>query len=525
MVKQAQHNILLRENVMLYKRSDTDIYYVRFKINDKWIRKCAKSNDVATATETALTDNLIDIITETIEIGNTYNLPSEELPDFTALGIAQANRDGRNAILTDRAIIVHRAAESINGPIPITMQTAGNRSMLGNDFTQINDLGYGLVTINGGISEMVSMFTYYCHGAYYAGNGGQIRSTTGSNCNGVYGLIAEGSDPNEVPDAVLLENDMVQSSKSFSAEIVLELTDNLTVSANDIIANSASNPTGYGRSVFSSSGKKVYLYDVEGTFSQGNSLFTGITFTDYTDPQTGTGGTDTTIDIDVVDATGYINLAEQLSMYIYDTEFPPTGRGELTFLHTNKLARYELASVQKADGILVDGYTIDSTEYTYGATTRDTITINVGEPDETTIVEPSVNPTTEATIVITKSAINGGTYKAAVFDDKGGNNYKVGDIFTVLGEELGASGEPDPSLYNAVVTVEAVSRTAINIQNGVFTGIITKLSVSGTPLIVNGYTPQRDGQVYKLNFSTSSITFSKIAPASTQIVLVSLSIS
>ena len=54
MVKQAQHNILLRENVMLYKRSDTDIYYVRFKINDKWIRKCAKSNDVAIATETAL---------------------------------------------------------------------------------------------------------------------------------------------------------------------------------------------------------------------------------------------------------------------------------------------------------------------------------------------------------------------------------------------------------------------------------------------------------------------------------------
>jgi hypothetical protein len=54
MVKQAKHNVLLRENVMLYKRFDTDIYYVRFKIDDTWIRKCTKSNIVAIASETAL---------------------------------------------------------------------------------------------------------------------------------------------------------------------------------------------------------------------------------------------------------------------------------------------------------------------------------------------------------------------------------------------------------------------------------------------------------------------------------------
>ena len=41
-------------------------------------------------------------------------------------------------------------------PIEITLQTAGNRSMLGNDFTQVNDLGYGLIVNNGGLSEMVS---------------------------------------------------------------------------------------------------------------------------------------------------------------------------------------------------------------------------------------------------------------------------------------------------------------------------------------------------------------------------------
>ena len=92
----------------------------------------------------------------------------------------------------------------------IFLQTAGNRSMLGNDFTQINDLGYGLVTNNGAFSEMVSMFTYYCQAAYYANNGSEIRSLNGSNGYGFFGLVAEGADPNEVPDQVTLKYNMVQ---------------------------------------------------------------------------------------------------------------------------------------------------------------------------------------------------------------------------------------------------------------------------------------------------------------------------
>ena len=90
----------------------------------------------------------------------------------------------------------------------IYLQTAGNRSMLGNDFTQINDLGYALVTTNGAFSEMVSMFTYYCHAAYYAANGSEIRSLNGSNGYGNFGLVAEGADPNEIPDQVTYSGDM-----------------------------------------------------------------------------------------------------------------------------------------------------------------------------------------------------------------------------------------------------------------------------------------------------------------------------
>jgi len=98
----------------------------------------------------------------------------------------------------------------------IFLQTAGNRSMLGNDFTQINDLGYGLVTNNGAFSEMVSMFTYYCQAAYYAKNGSEIRSLNGSNGYGFFGLVSEGADPNEIPDQVTLKYPMTIPAKAYT---------------------------------------------------------------------------------------------------------------------------------------------------------------------------------------------------------------------------------------------------------------------------------------------------------------------
>jgi hypothetical protein len=79
----------------------------------------------------------------------------------------------------------------------ILIETAGNRSMLSNDFTMVNDLGYGIVAENNGVCEAVSQFTYYCRIGYLAKAGGQIRSVTGSSCYGLIGLQSEGNDPNE----------------------------------------------------------------------------------------------------------------------------------------------------------------------------------------------------------------------------------------------------------------------------------------------------------------------------------------
>ena len=377
------------------------------------------------------------------------------------------------------------------GGYDITLQTAGNRSQLGNDFTQVNDLGYGLVTINGGLSEMVSMFTYYCWNAYYAGNGGQIRSTNGSNCNGVYGLTAEGSDPNEVPDSVVQDNDMVQSAKAFSAAIVLELPSPLTVTAGDTISNNGG--SGTGTSIFSSSGKKIYLQDVTGSFASGNDVFVN--------------AVDSGVNVDSVDSNNYTNLATQLSIHVYEVEHIPTNKGEVSVDHVAEgvFARYEIANVQKVPGIIVDGYTIqpqtttDPAEYSASYIGRGTDIGGIVGNSET-------NPTladTEAWFVVEKAQTNGGEYKVNIYNSEIGDHYKVGDTITILGTQLGGATPAN----DATVVVTAVNRSAINIQNGIETGSILRLSIAGTPNIIPGYTPQRSGQVYKLNFSTSNDEF------------------
>jgi hypothetical protein len=102
-----------------------------------------------------------------------------------------------------------------NIPATIEMVTAGNRSMLANDFTQINDLGYAIFCTNGSYMENVSMFTYYCYRSYFALNGAQIRTTTGSTCYGEFGLVADGSDPMEVPIEITSSLPLVQIATAY----------------------------------------------------------------------------------------------------------------------------------------------------------------------------------------------------------------------------------------------------------------------------------------------------------------------
>lgn len=108
---------------------------------------------------------------------------------------------------------------STGAGIGLNIEMAGNKSMLFSHFTQVNDLGYGVLVTNGGAAEIVSGFTYYCYVSYWSLNGGQIRTVGGSSSYGVYGLRSTGNDTTELPDAVTLSNDMVQVARVYKAGV------------------------------------------------------------------------------------------------------------------------------------------------------------------------------------------------------------------------------------------------------------------------------------------------------------------
>ena len=361
---------------------------------------------------------------------------------------------------TVQGSIVLDNASTIN-PIEITVQTAGNRSMLGNDFTQVNDLGYGLIVTNGGLSEMVSQFTYYCWTAYYANNGGEIRSLNGSNAYGEYGLVANGSDPNEVPDAVILRDNMSKVSRTAEASVILTFPNVIGIAK---LQEGGSGPSGVGHIVtqagsgatgevvFETAGKKLYLKNTTGTFDT-----TGVV----------TSNDSVTLGVPSdANSAGFLLAKNQLSIYAYDFESFPQNRAEINILHDNgNYGRYEVSSVAKVNDFRVDGHN----DVTYTATATGT----------------------GAKFDVQKLRKSSGIYET--FIRSAGVNYTVGDTFVVDGTQLdGATTTND-----ATITVASVDGD----------GKIQTVTTTGTVNILLD-TPIYSGQVYKLNFSTATAGFS-----------------
>ena len=351
--------------------------------------------------------------------------------------------------------------------LDIVVQTAGNRSMLGNDFTQINDLGYGLVVTNGGLSEMVSMFTYYTQASFYAKNGGEIRSLNGSNAYGNFGLIAEGADPNEIPDAVTLRDNLVMPMKTFQSEVTLVFGNATSVSLSKGAVVTTSDSSGTGTVVFAVEGaaySAVYLKDVIGSFDTSTDVIT-----------TGSGTISGSATPTEVITSGAVNAIEQLSVYVYDGDHPLQNRGEFEIYHSTAtppvFGRYEVANFQKQPELIVGGHFLDiDTVGTYsGSGTPSGALIRVGATKRNGYRIYSIVP---------------------------GTGYALGETITITGDYLGGS-TPTNDLELEI--------DAVNDDGGIES--VSVSSGSGTPA-TNDSTPYFDGQVYRLNFSTGSGEFS-----------------
>ena len=168
-----------------------------------------------TASDVAAQNLIETLLLETANIvANGVSFAAAEvLPDLNAYAYTLLSKNARTALLAEKTDIQNGVIDFIDENANIyEVLMPGNRSMLGNDFTQINDLGYGVIVANGGLAEEVSMFTYYCHISYYAVSGGQIRSVGGSSAHGNYALVAEGADPLEIPTPVTLYYEQAQSA-------------------------------------------------------------------------------------------------------------------------------------------------------------------------------------------------------------------------------------------------------------------------------------------------------------------------
>jgi hypothetical protein len=174
----------------------------------------------ATATEAALIDSLL-IPVYTVITNGVGSAPALSLPNLGSYSYDPNNLTANSTIALNKVLVQSQTIFfiNLNGNL-YEILMPGNRSMLSNDYTQVNDLAYGLVVANGGLTEAVSMFTYYCQVSYYALTGGQIRSIGGSSSHGNYALVAQGSDPLEVPTPVGLYHPLSQGATVFAETII-----------------------------------------------------------------------------------------------------------------------------------------------------------------------------------------------------------------------------------------------------------------------------------------------------------------
>ena len=332
--------------------------------------------------------------------------------------------------------------------VDIFLQSGGNRSMLANDFTQINDLGFGALLTNNALAELVSMFTYYCHTGYYADKGSNIRSIAGNNSYGFFGMVAEGSDPDEIATGVQLRDPMVFPAKTFNASHVMEFASGVPAGANigDTITQATTGATAI-ISFKTDNDTKVYVRQITGVFDLVNTITADGGATSLGVPTS----------VTLVDASA---PEDSLFLYAYDLRELPLNVSEIEIYHDSGLYQpYELTNASQSS-VYLNSYEIGDTvayKSTTGAGTGLVVTVAKNRTDN---------------------------YKIISFE--GGTGYAATDTATISGADLGGAD----STNDAVVTIDAVDG-----------GVPTELSITGT-IAVDAATPVVDGKVWRFNFGT-----------------------
>lgn len=142
-----------------------------------------------------------------------------------------------------------------------TVHSSGNRSIVFHAYTNIHSDGVGFWVNGEGKSEMVSCFTYYCWFGYTTTNGGKIRSLSGNNSYGTYGVVSGGFNSNETAITGTLKGEQLET-----------LSVSGTFGTGNTITGGTSGATG---EVLNVQSDKLYYLPTSGTFTAGETVTDG----------------------------------------------------------------------------------------------------------------------------------------------------------------------------------------------------------------------------------------------------------
>ena len=156
------------------------------------------------------------------------------------------------------------------------LHSAGNKSILANDFTQINSDGIGVHCLAGGRGEMVSIFTYYCDKSFFAHSGGFIRGLNCSSAYGEKGAVAEGTLSTETAVSVISRGEMLKynSAGFVGAATESDVSDTVTTSGTPTAASITGVTSGATATIFrvNISTDFFHIESRSGNFQQGETV-------------------------------------------------------------------------------------------------------------------------------------------------------------------------------------------------------------------------------------------------------------
>ena len=193
----------------------------------------------------------------------------EDITSATIKGVYVA-LDPTSPILNKSPYILECASfgdGSIGAIVDGDVHATGNKSMVFHAYTCVNSDGVGYWVHGQGKAEIVSCFTYFCWFGYATTGGGKIRSLSGNNSYGTYGVISRGFDAAEAPLTGALYGEQLVYDE-------LTLTGG-EFSVGNTITGSASGAIGVITNVQTASGK-LYYSSTSGTFLDTDTIDNGL---------------------------------------------------------------------------------------------------------------------------------------------------------------------------------------------------------------------------------------------------------